>query len=556
MYTHIKEIIYQNRIKIETEIYKKVLVRFNIHLSRNELFLIKVLIDNIECVILGVCLIYVLNLPHIILSSLLLIFSLCQGVCKGVGRYERILGFPFENWYNISAQNDKKLFYTLLWVEILFSLIYSGDIALIVTCAIGINGIKINAFIFIMNCIVISTLMFLLGVIYRGRYCYNILIKKISIAQFLSYIIGCIVIIGGVKLAIQFFYDAFYVSFRNIDSTSILEDDYWLDYSENVKMIFATYGRLFFSYMEEVYKICYSFFFVLGIGMIWCLLQIKPKFITNFSGNTNEKDFFDLYISLLLKLTRSCDLLAKHFIRSLKEYKWIAIRQIYQIVIMNYESITYIVIIIFVIAKCNNDVVRTSLLMVLNIQVISNQAYELRSVLASFFSFRNNNEELFFFKMYFNNYEIYKEKECVMRTMLIIPTVVVIVLEVGMVFFCDIKVKSIIIAMFTLGVYYLICPIIQTHMLPYTTDFSILGKQLVGESSMEDDLADAMQAGIRNFTNIIPIMFTIVIIILRRRNRYILALEIFYLLIMGPLTVFYCRKISKRGLKVLYDKIR
>ena len=290
--------------------------------------------------------------------------------------------------------------------------------------------------------------------------------------------------------------------------------------------------------------------------MIWCLLQIKPKFITNFSGNTNEKDFFDLYISLLLKLTRSCDLLAKHFIRSLKEYKWIAIRQIYQIVIMNYESITYIVIIIFVIAKCNNDVVRTSLLMVLNIQVISNQAYELRSVLASFFSFRNNNEELFFFKMYFNNYEIYKEKECVMRTMLIIPTVVVIVLEVGMVFFCDIKVKSIIIAMFTLGVYYLICPIIQTHMLPYTTDFSILGKQFVGESSMEDDLADAMQAGIRNFTNIIPIMFTIVIIILRRRNRYILALEIFYLLIMGPLTVFYCRKISKRGLKVLYDKIR
>ena len=51
MYTHIKEIIYQNRIKIETEIYKKVLVRFNIHLSRNELFLIKVLIDK-------------LNIPH------------------------------------------------------------------------------------------------------------------------------------------------------------------------------------------------------------------------------------------------------------------------------------------------------------------------------------------------------------------------------------------------------------------------------------------------------------------------------------------------------------
>ena len=278
------------------------------------------------------------------------------------------------------------------------------------------------------------------------------------------------------------------------------------------------------------------------------------KFISLSKKHNNYFDLLNLYIIFLTKLSK-INLIGKHFLHSLQKYRWNIVKPIFQIIFLNYEAVFYIGIIVPILPFIDNIFIKIHLMIVLNIQVLSNQAFEIRQMLASFFSFSSNKQELMFLKLYFGNFPITKEKKKIMDKMLIIPVSILFLLNICCFIINSIPIVFIFFIILIDILYLLINSRIQTHMLGSTANFNVISENFIDDSFEETDLADTLQGIPRNFTNIVPMLFTIPTILFGNYSLYFVLVEIIYIIVVVPLVNLYCNKIEFRGEKSLYEKI-
>ena len=360
------------------------------------------------------------------------------------------------------------------------------------------------------------------------------------------------------KQIISFTYHTFYLSF-DFKTFDLLSENYRLDFFNSIEMSLEMslkrYWNTIIGMVIRTNKYINIFSFLVGCVFLVFFLLLPIKFIP-LSTQRQEfgSDLLDKYVLLLRNIGKKSYII-KHLLMTMREYRWTLVKDFYQIIFLNYEAVFYIGILFPLISYVDNNMLKLHLLIVLNIQVITNQSFEIRQKLAAYFSLSNNKSELSFLKLYFEHYPIVQDKEEILRKMLIIPLIIMTVFNCLCLLFNSMTLMFLFMLILIDIIYFIVCPKIQTHMLGITANFDIIGQQFIDETFEETDLANTLQEVPRIFTNIIPIILTVPFFIFRSYGTYLLFFELLYIYCASLLVWIYCKKIEKKGIQILYDKI-
>ncbi|MEY8353198.1 hypothetical protein AALB39_07525 [Lachnospiraceae bacterium 54-53] len=558
MYAYIQKIIINNRIHLQSEFISSIVRKFGIRLTESKLFIIQtILIFFSNLIFISGGIFYIgQHVDKDIFIPILFIIVILIGLIGGTYNYKNIFMFPFYQWYEISPADNKKLYFTLLCVELLFSFIFNGYIAVIVISLIALQGFTLSSLILSINFLSCFLLAYISSSYFWGKYTYTLVTKKIHIFRLLLYLCWAMVILFTMERIISFIYFTFYLSFANIKQPDLLSDKFWYDAFDTIEISFQEYWNVIVEILLQLNEYLNSFIFLGAFILLSTFLLLPIKFIPPTDHIQKFKgDLLNKYISFLEKLGKG-SYITKHLLITLNEFRWILVRPFYQVVFLDYEIIFYIGILFSLTTYIENELLQLHFLIILNIQVFINQAFEIRQILAPYFSLSNNINELIFLKVSFGYYPIVKEKEKILRRMLIIPFLIIFFINFLFLLYNSLPLTYLLVFIsIDLG-YLVIAPSIQTHMLATTVNMNAIGKQFINESFEETELADTLQGIPRIFTNIIPFIITVPFVIFCNNGKYLIFIEVFYLFFSIIFTWNYCNKIQIRGSKKLYDKIK
>lgn len=558
MYTSIFKIILNRRLNIKIKSFM-VLVKkigFNIH-SEKLVYSIYFIFKIIFAVGAGVGLFAWSNrckyFDLIIVSTTLLnvIFKIVDGGIE----YKDSFIFPFENLYELSVANKQKIFRTqffaLLSYHIMTDEIQWASILYVLCCVIT-DKVTI---VFFINFILMLLFGYLFANIFIGKYMYTVIMKKISFIRFISYIAASVLIIFITytifgKIA-DFIRNQKIINNQNIKL--LLDDNY-------VKSVFNAYGNKILEALAGIslkLKSLKKIFSGIESILVWAagiliLSQIKIEFIT-IKDKINKKRFCDLYsryIKLLKKIVFKKNILVLNLIESIEKYRWSFAKNFFQVALLEYETLTYVVICITAILNTENNILRIQILLCMNLLATVTQASELRDSGYALFSLSGDKEHIKLIKMsLLNKNKIWEYKEVVFRSILIIPYTIIFLINILISIYIRLPLHYFVVLAAIFAACIFVMPIIQLYMIPLVYSDEYLSEVQVGESFVEEEIADKMQEFPRILIVVVPMLVTIFMILIKMsRNILLILAELIYLSISITILYKYMMKIRNRGI--------
>lgn len=558
MYTSIFKIILNRRLNIKIKSFmvlaKK--IGFNIH-SEKLVYSVYFIFKIIFAIGAGIGLFAWSNRSKyfdlIIVSTILLnvIFKIVDGGIE----YKDSFIFPFENLYKLSVANKQKIFRTqvfaLLSYHIMTDEIQWASI-LYVLCCVFTDKVTI---VFFINFILMLLFGYLFANILIGKYMYTVIMKKISFIRFISYIAASLLIIFITytifgKIA-DFVRNQKIINNWNINL--LLDDDY-------VKSVFNAYGNKILEALAGIslkIKSLKKIFSSIDSILVWAagiliLSQIKIEFIT-IKDKINKKRFCDLYsryIKLLKKLVFKKNMLVLNLIESIEKYRWAFAKNFFQVALLEYETLTYVVICITAILNTENNILRIQILLCMNLLATVTQASELRDSGYAFFSLSGDKEHIKLIKMsLLNKDKIWDYKEVVFRSILIIPYTIIFLINILISIYIRLPLYYFVVIAAIFAGCIFVMPIIQLYMIPLVYSDEYLSEVQVGENFVEEEIADKMQEFPRILIVVVPMLVTIFMILIKMSRSILLILaELIYLSISITILYKYMMKIRNRGI--------
>lgn len=568
MYINILKIILNRRIDLKLNFFEKCLkkLKFDIKNKKRILYLY-IIIKYIFSILMGIGLYFIVNEKYIKASaSIIIILSIVSKIIAGAIEYKNTFMFPFEELIPISLAKGKKIYITQLLVSLLYNLLFDDFLVMSIVYIAMSFGLSFVSSILLLNFILVNIISFFFGNLLIGKYTYSIIINKVGILRMLLYVAFTTLIYAVSAFTISkstIFIQKRFI--KNIHSLDMLLDDEYLE------KLFNSVGDIFLTNIQtnlSKTSVIAQYFtnpilLLTTVVTIFILLTCDIKLIpTNRKlEKFNAKDFYYNYYRYLKiitgKINEKCFFL-KYQIESFLEYRWLLVKNFFQIAFMDYESVAYIGVLSTLAFEVNDNILKFQIILCMNIMVIINQSAGLRNSAYSFFALSPEIEKLKLIKMSIANKDIlWKEKERIFYGFMIIPTFITLMLDAFIMIALHLPSYYFLMVLLIVVGYFWISPKIQLHMIPMLTNIDYLGKSQIGESLEEDEIAGKMQEFPRFFLVVAPMMLTIAMLIIKQlRVNIIVYFELVYLMMSVSIFYIYLKKIRNRGVYNLFKKIK
>ncbi len=544
--------LHTEQISLDASFLCKIVRCFGIQLRNNQLFLLKVLEDCFLSGILisvGIC--FALERRGLAFEQsclLLLVVIYCAG--KGISTYKKLYVISYEPWALMAPINNRKIFYSQLVVEWLFSFVYSGAILFCLTSSFILVGSFFGGLYHFCFSVVLGLFVFLISGLLYSRYVYHLVTKQIRWTRFLLYFGFAGILCFITKKVVQFAYKVLFSTHFPIHNFTDVALETWadkVDYEFQNQIHLMTIG---------IEKICQFETTEVGLALlvgILLLLSVPPKFIPIEGKVQTPRDLLYDYVLILKKIGKK-NYVFQNLVGDILTYRWEFVRPAPQLFLVEYESIVCFALCYSILPLVNSLSLSVHILLVCNLQVLALQSKEIRSELAAFFNLSSNNNllELLYFSVV--DKSVVKEKEHLLECMMV-PTMVILSLYDLIGSFAMgypiIGVGFCVFVVFGSRMYGLI----QTYMLPDTINISCLGKHVLDDSFEEAELADKMQEYPRVLLNMLPMYYTFFFPVFPNIQGAMFVAELAYLAVVCLMILFVCTYYEKRREKNIYKKI-
>lgn len=225
-------------------------------------------------------------------------------------------------------------------------------------------------------------------------------------------------------------------------------------------------------------------------------------------------------------------------------------KEFFQVALLEYETLTYVIICITAILNTENNILRIQILLCMNLLTTVTQASELRDSGYALFSLSGDKEHIKLIKMsLLNKNKIWEYKEVVFRSILIIPYTIIFLINILISIYIRLPLHYFVVLAAIFAACIFVMPIIQLYMIPLVYSDEYLSEVQVGENFVEEEIADKMQEFPRILIVVVPMLVTIFMIFIKMSRSILLILaELIYLSISITILYKYMMKIRNRGI--------
>lgn len=566
MYTSLIKIYLRKKIDLKIEFLINIFSKINLNIKNKYILLISYIIINHTGLVLVAFLIAyrTKNFNSEVIIMLLIIWSSASNLVSGISDYKSAFMFPFEDLKILSLAEDKKIYLSMITVNLLFKLIFSGEWLFFATIIFIKSNIWLSGLILVLNYIVINNLLYLFANIMYGKYVYSILTRKIGAFRLFIYIINVV----GLYTFIFYFTKKIFVyiikRFSVISLKSLLDESFCNNLLQTICNDFIYLLKINLKIIHLIYAyLGYKSFIAFSLILLFLLYKSKIKLIPkieNLKENKKNDLFSLLHRYLILKSYRfdKCNkLIMKDQLNELLSYKWLFCNNFFQIVFLNYEAIAYLSLLTVCLIISKNNILDIQIIICMIIMVMANQVYGLRIDAYAYFSLIKEKEHLQLLKLSLIKIdEIFLSKTKILENIYFIS---VLVLDLYLIII-GIKYKSSFVIIIMAIIFSILLlktmVLIQTHMIPIVTKFDYIDEIQVGDSFEEDEVADKLQEFPRIFLVIVPMAITFCMAIYDKiRIKEVIILELIYLFIAQLILKKYMKKIYSKGFMNIHEKI-
>ncbi|MBG9937854.1 hypothetical protein [Bacillus tropicus] len=456
--------------------------------------------------------------------------------------------FSMEKIYNLNMLSF------LLWA--LFGNISSLSLFLILS--MYLKGFA-YAILSLINCILLIIFIFTLFNKISTSYFISKIQKPIGAIRFLFYaIFSCLFFFLGYKL-VDILKTPFYVVRERIITSKILTDE---DYAEKVtqelfnsiinplqesmnKIVFALKSIcdyiIFSSYMSFILLIC-----------IALVLSIKSKPLLNrfIVSLKNKKDllyYFSKLYSLFNRRIFNDDIL-EFEIKLLERERFLISPKFFQMIFFTYESLFYMGLFVNLFQSSHDNVLEYLLFMALLLLIMFNHCFELRTEYPQLFLLGAIKEKIVLFRFSGTGiYPLYRSKISLMYTLMIIPTICLLMVTIYMMFINTTYIFGIIIICIT----FRLVPIVQMWATTFLIKTDYITYMDVG-STEEEEFINKIQAIPRKIL-VLPLLYFLYFLLFMQIPVQVMfyiffVYVIFYILISGAF-IFVSKKYAVNNIK-------
>lgn len=566
MYINICKIIFSRKLQLKTRFFMKCLGKLKIQ-PKNETSIWKIylLLKYIMDIVMAVGASMIIGERYARLSvTLILLCSVISKIVEGMGEYRSTFLFPFEALLPMALAKEKKIYGTQLVVTLGYNLLLD-DLFVIsaVYFLLKFPGDLLGVLV-VVDLVVLNIVGFVLGNLLAGKYVYAVLINKISILRILQYILNscaisgiCVGIIAVIRSSV---YENLYKKFQTIEQ--LLDDAYVENVFQGAVRDIVDFWSNCFSQLEKMEFLLWGSALFVLMGLLIIFILSREINLIPVDGKLqifHQRDLYYLYCRVWERLANKIhDLFLVSQIRLFLKYRYLFVKNFFQLVCLDYECVAYIAI-FSALAGCIQDkILLFQLLICANIMVMATQCSELRSGAYAYFALSPETDKLALIKMSLASPDIlWKAKEKAFYGMTVIPVLIMLIYDVGYVWVFQLPLLQLVMAMLVLAGSFYLMPQIQLHMVPMVTNTEYLGETQIGESLEEDEIANKMQEFPRIFLVVIPSLLGVFMLFIPRiRQEAVIDTELLYMVITGLIFCPYLRKIRNRGVENLFHKIK
>lgn len=563
MYIGISRIIFDRKMQIKLNVFVNLLKRLGCkEYSKKIVFTLYFMLKSVLAFIGGLGLFLLLDKKYFPVGiGLIFIINIILKFIDGCVEYKNTFIFPFDKLSELSVAAETKIYRTQLLVSVIHGLfldeLWLASLVFLLA-AVLLSG---TSFFIIINFVVCVLASFLMGNVIAGKYTYAIVVRKITIIRLLVYSTSAALLAYAAfhitDGAIRFVRDAF---LNRITSVQMLLDNALLEsmFEGYGVGIMAALTRMGDKVAGAVSVFRHPAFGGIGGAIILALLLIRVQMISIHKENKSfsGKDMYAMY-QKALRMMLNGGILIQSQVEEFQKYRWLFVKSFFQVAVLQYESICYIAILLAIIVNTGNPMLILQLLICMNLLAMANQASELRSTGYAYFSLSTEVAHMKLLKMSLADMDtIWKAKERVFKSFLRLPSVIILLINIGICAYMQVPPHLTMLAVGVLLLSAFVMPVIQLHMMPMVTNVEYLSETQVGESFMEEEVAGKLQEFPRIFLVVIPMMITVIMLVIgKSRSLLFIGCELVYLVVSTLVLYVYMMKIRTKGVENTVKKI-
>lgn len=461
--------------------------------------------------------------------------------------------FPMEKVYNLN------MFSSLLWA--LFGNI--SGLSLLFILNMYLKGL-VYTILSLTNCMLLLILIFTLFNKISASYFISKIQKPIGAIRFLFYaVFSCLFFFLGYKL-VDIFKQPFYIVRERIITSKILTDE---DYAETVTQEF--FNSIINPLQDSMNKTLFvlksicdyvifspymSFILLLCIALV---LSIKSKPLLNrfIVSVKNKKDLLYYFSKLYSSFNRRIfkDEILEFEIKLLERERFLISPKFFQMIFFTYESLFYMGLFVNLFHSSHDNALEYLLFMALLLLIMFNHCFELRTEYPQLFLLGAMREKIVLFRFSGTGiYPLYRSKISLMYTLMIIPTICLLLVTIYMMFINITYIFGIIIICIT----FILVPIVQMWATTFLIKTDYITYMDVG-STEEEELINKIQAIPRKIL-VLPLLYFLYFLLFMPIPVQVIfyifsTYVIFYILISGAF-IFVSKKYAVNNIKKFDSK--
>lgn len=461
--------------------------------------------------------------------------------------------FPMEKIYNLNMLSS------LLWA--LFGNISSLSLLLILN--MYLKGF-VYSILSLINCILLLILIFTLVNKISTSYFISKIQKPIGAIRFLFYaVFSCLFFFLGYKL-VDILKQPFYVVHERIVTSKILTDE---DYAEKVTQEFfnsiinplkdSMNKILFLSKSICDYIIFSPYISLILLLCIVLVLFIKSKPLLNrfIVSLRNKKDLLYYFSKLYSLFNRKIfkDDILEFEIKLLERERFLISPKFFQMIFFTYESLFYMGIFVNLFQSSQDSALEYLLYMALLLLIMFNHCFELRTEYPQLFLLGAIKEKIILFRFSGTGIlPLYRSKISLMYTLMIIPTVCLLMVTIYMILVNTTYIFGIVIIFIT----FRLVPIVQMWATTFLIKTDYITYMDVG-STEEEELINKIQAIPRKIL-VLPLLYFLYFLLFIQIPVQVMfyifsAYVIFYISISGVF-IYVSKKYAVNNIKKFDSK--